>query len=58
MVEVRVVVDPWEDNGMLFAWFDPIDRGTGKGNEISVKRWRGGEDIFTQEMTEVMMGMN
>jgi hypothetical protein len=60
LVVVDIEMERWADSGILFVWYDPIDKGVAKekGKDMDVKRWKGRLDILSRKMAEVRAGFN
>jgi hypothetical protein len=60
LVVVDTEMEKWADSGILFAWYDPVDRRVAKEKEteMDVKRWKGRLDILSRKMAEVRAGFN
>jgi hypothetical protein len=52
LVVVDTEMEKWEDNGLLFVWFEPVEV------QMDVKRWRGGMEILSKDIAEVRAGFN
>jgi hypothetical protein len=60
LVVVDTKMEKWADSGILFVWYDPVERVVTKEKEqeINVKRWSGSLDILSRKMAEVRAGFN